>query len=95
MTIKSTVMRRSDYSVSDYLITNCNLHINLDETTTVVKSTLSIKHNPVSVQKSPNLILNGEDIELVSVKINGQSITKDKYILTDELLTLSDLPSGA
>ena len=93
MTNKSTVMRRSDYSGSDYLITNCNLHIDLDATTSVVTSILSIKHNPESVNKSADLILNGEGIELLSVKINGKTITAKNYALTDELLTLSNLPN--
>jgi len=60
---------RADYRPDSYRITDTNLHINLDATDTVVHNRMVIEGNAnASLQGGP-LVLNGEDLNLASVKI--------------------------
>ncbi len=76
-----------DYRLPAYAIDNLNLHFNLHESTTVVTSVLKFKK-----LQSEDLILNGENLKLLSVKLD--SVLFSKYTLQDNTLTIrsEDLP---
>ena len=64
--------RRSDYKKSDFLIARTQLTFDLKPTSTQVVSTLSVSKNG-NHQRS--LELDGVDLELASVKLNGEITT--------------------
>ena len=77
-----------DYERPDYVITDVYLTFDLDETRTTVTNVMKVAlQGPAA---SP-MVLNGEHQKLVEVLIDGQKITN--YELTDENLTLKDVPS--
>ncbi len=78
----------SDYKPANYLISNVKLTFDIGSEKTLVRSHIILYPNPLA--KSSDLILNGEEMELLSVKIDGKGISD--YLLTDKNLTLSDLP---
>ncbi|MEY4210296.1 MAG: hypothetical protein RLZ92_675 [Pseudomonadota bacterium] len=81
-----------DYTCPDYLIDTVELEFDLDEQDTLVRSKLSLRRNPqTSVENAP-LVLMGEGLQLVSIALNGQSLTASDYQLDAESLTIQQVP---
>ncbi len=80
----------ADYKQPDFLIDNVNLHFDLDPQHTKVISTLSVHKNPNT--ETADCVLDGEQLELVSVKINGRLLQGNEYLRTDKQLLISAVP---
>lgn len=74
-----------DYVSPAYEIEHVNLHFNLHETATVVTSQLKLRQ----LRKDP-LVLDGENLNLKSVKMNGEDYSN--YQKTEHQLILKDTP---
>lgn len=83
-----------DYTPSAYLIETINLTVHLDPHATQVVNTMHIKHNP-NVEIGQPLVLTGEALILKQVVLNDTTLTESEYTLTDETLTLHDVPDDA
>lgn len=81
-----------DYKVPDYLIDDVNLTFHLDEDSSVVKSILSVQLNPASENPAKDLILVGEELQLLSISINGKLLSASEYEVTQNNLTLFAVP---
>jgi len=81
----------ADYRVPDYLIDTVHLHFELDASDTHVRSVLSMRQNPKG--QGGDCILDGEHLELISVKVDGRQLQGNEYQRTDKSLTLSGLPN--
>jgi len=81
----------SDYSAPDYHIDTVHLDFDLDPAKTTVTSVLNIRR---ASGEPGDLVLNGEDIALVSVEADGKSLPRSRYKLTQTHLTLSGLPDA-
>ncbi len=77
-----------DYRPPEYLIDRTELHFDLRADKTRVTSTLKLRRNPDSTPTGKNLALHGQEIELVSVAIDGRTLKDDEYRIDDEALTL-------
>lgn len=79
----------SDYQPSNFLIERVDLTVCLHPTVTQVTSVLTIHAN--HDDDSQVLTLQGEDLKLISVSVNGQRLSESDYVQTEEalLLTLS------
>ncbi|NOL49745.1 aminopeptidase N [Pelistega europaea] len=80
----STTIYRKDYQPYPYHIEKVSLHFSLDVTRTVVTNTMTVTRKADMPRSA--LILNGEDIQLESVSIDGQTTTD--YTLQGEQLIL-------
>lgn len=90
-----TEIFRKDYKPTPYLIDRVSLSFDLNEDVTTVRATSHLTLNPASDDRSGELFLNGrEDVELVSVKINGAGVPAENQTLTKSSLTLSNVPVG-
>ncbi len=87
--VKPQPIYRKDYQPSPYLTHTTELKFQLSENETLVSSKIDFYQNPLSVDTKGGLFLNGIDLELVSILVNG---TKPNYQVSKEGLTLSDLP---
>jgi aminopeptidase N len=83
-TIIPAVKKRSDYKQPDFLINHVDLEFTLIETNTKVICVSQVTRNG---QHNKSLVLDGEDIELLSVFINGSAITD--YQQTNTSLTIA------
>lgn len=83
---------RKDYKAPDYLINTVDLHFELDEAVTTVTSKLTVMRNPAAEAGNRPLVLQGEDMHLESVKLNGQALAETQYKVDSEHLTLNDVP---
>lgn len=85
------IIKLSEYEKPWYLVETIDLVITLDDTKTLVQSKMKIKRN--IDDKSP-LILNGEELKLLSIKLNGETVTKYVHNTEAHTLTLTDLPDS-
>jgi len=83
----------SDYQPTDYRVDSIDLHFDLHETKTIVKSKLSIQKLDNS-PKTPPLKLNGEELLLKSVSLNGKQLSSTQYALSDESLIIPEVPES-
>ncbi|MDX3907606.1 MAG: aminopeptidase N [Pigmentiphaga sp.] len=83
-------IRRQNYLPFPYDIASVHLEFDLDPDHTLV-------HSRLQVQRKTNgpLVLNGEDIELVSLKVDGQDWDASRYQLDEQTLTLDGLGAQA
>ena len=75
----------ADYVSPSHEFTSVYLDFDLNPEATRVKSKLEVKR----LRDAP-LILNGEDIDLKAVKLNGKSLKRSEYQLNQDTLTLTD-----
>jgi len=83
-----------DYRPPDYRIETTNLAFELDETRTVVRSTLAVSCNHDRCDGIRPLVLNGRDLVLISVKLDGQTLHEQDYKRDAETLTLLPVPES-
>jgi len=90
-------IRRDQYTPPPFLVDRVFLIISLFEGMTEVTSTLRLRRNPAVSPGSPGqnlpLELDGVDLELMTIELDGSVLAADRYQLTQEHLTLNDLPA--
>ncbi|NVK21598.1 MAG: aminopeptidase N [Kangiellaceae bacterium] len=77
---------RKDYSPSNYLIDDVELKFELFDGYTLVHSVLRFRTNLDN--PGGDLVLDGEQLELLSIAVDGQALTEAEYQVTDELLII-------
>lgn len=82
---KPKAVNRSDYKPYPYTLDSLNLKFDLNEHKTRVTSTMTI--TPREGAPSP-LVLNGEELKLISVSIDEKVLPGDEYQVDDSFLTL-------
>jgi len=84
-----TPVRREDYRAPAYWIRAVELSFDLDPVRTLVCSRLTLQRNPH--QPAQPLVLHGEDLNLLRVLANGESVS---FRQEDGLLIIDNLPAG-
>jgi aminopeptidase N len=80
---------REDYEPSTHLIKTTELDFNLGDDETIVESKIVFYKNPIVTRPVDELFLNGESLELLSIKVDGLSAN---YELKDDGLFLLNPP---
>jgi aminopeptidase N len=83
--------RLRDYAPPDWLVQTVNLDFSLHPSATRVRATLELKPNP-DTPAAP-LVLDGDGLTLVSVKIDGTDPGPDSYLATPDRLTFPQPPN--
>jgi len=84
-----TITKLSDYTPPNFKIESVYLDFQLEPKETIVKTTLK-----VSRLSSGPLILDGPEINLKSVSIDGRSLKRSEYRLTQTQLIFADVPDS-
>ncbi len=84
------VIKLNEYKKPDYLVETIDLVLHLDNTKTLVESTMKLKRNTDEVTP---LILNGEELVLKSLKLNGETYTDYTHSTENHTLTLNKVPA--
>ena len=92
--INPQTIHLKDYQVPEYLIQTVDLNFILEAEHTRVVSRLTITHNPDNKAKHAPLVLLGEQLTLKCIALNGVKLTDHQYKLTDESLTIKDIPQN-
>jgi aminopeptidase N len=92
--VQPKAIRREDYRPPDYRIETADLEFELAPTATRVKSTLKLR----AAQDRPNgakpLVLDGDELTLVSVKLDGKPLSATDYALGEKSLTIARPPAS-
>lgn len=88
-------IHRLDYQVSPWAISHTRLHFRLDPTSTLVRSELTMQYTPAQGNASPppSLRLDGLELTLQRVAVDGVELSAAQYQLDQSSLCLSDLPA--
>jgi len=79
-----------DYTPPTYLIDQVELDIDIHPGTTTVRATLACRRN-LATARQP-LVLDGDELETLSVSVDGKTLNAGDYELTATQLTIPDLP---
>ncbi|KAH9719502.1 Puromycin-sensitive aminopeptidase [Citrus sinensis] len=82
-----------DYKMPNYYFDTVDFKFSLGEEKTIVSSTITVLPR-VEGSSSP-LVLDGQDLKLVSIKVNGIELKEGDYHLDSRHLTLQSPPNGA
>ncbi len=81
-----------DYAPPDYRIETTMLEFDLDETRTRVKSLLTIVSNHDRSAGVHPLVLNGEDLLLRAIRLDGRPLSEQEYVRDAASLTVPAVP---
>ena len=81
-----------DYRPPDYLIDTVFLDFQLGEANTEVEARLSIRRNPDAGDGPAPLVLDGVDLTLLALCMNGQRLPEPCYTVEAESLTIHEVP---
>src|SRR5205823_11628724 len=71
-------VRLEDYRPPDWLVDTVDLDVALHPTATRVRATLALKPNPNGGKHGP-LVLDGEELSLVSLSVDNVPLTPERY----------------
>ena len=83
-------VRLTDYRPPDWLIDTVELDFSLDATATKVRAKLQLKPN--STGTPAPLVLDGDDLKLVSLALDGQPLPAASFVATPDKLTIAQPP---
>jgi aminopeptidase N len=84
-------IRLSDYRPPDWLIETVELDVSLDSVATSVRAKLKLKPNGASVPAP--LVLDGEELKLRSLALDGEPLPNGSFLATAERLTIAQPPN--
>jgi aminopeptidase N len=87
-------IHQKDYTPPDYLIETVQLDFDLKPELTRVVARLSVRANHDRSQGARPLVLAGDELTLVSVKLNDAGIAADHYQVSDRQLAIWELPES-
>ncbi len=87
-------VRRQDYLPFPFSIPKVSLEFDLQADLTSVRAELTVVRQ-VGGPLPAELVLDGQALTLVSVHLNGSRLNSTQYTLTDETLTIHDMPEHA
>ena len=87
------VTRLADYQAPDFFIDKTELSIQLGELATVVNSRLVVRRNPSADPAAP-LVLQGEQLELKGLILDGQFLEPHAYRVDAVSLTIEQVPDA-
>ena len=86
-------VRLSEYRPPDWLVETVHLDVKLHPTRTPVRATLKLKPNPAAGAPAP-LTLDGDGVNLVSLKLDGKELAGERYIATADRLVIAQPPNA-
>ncbi len=91
MTNDTTIFLK-DYTPPPFLVDTVDLDIAFFPDGALVGARLALRRNPAAGDARAPLVLDGDELETLSVAIDGVELAADRYTLTASHLTIADLP---
>ncbi len=82
----SPAIYRKDYTPPSYWVRTVEMGFDLDPSATRVATRMTLARNPASAEQA--VVLHGEELELVQIRLNGKNLGKRDYKLVDGLLRI-------
>jgi aminopeptidase N len=84
-------VRLQDYRAPDYLVESVALDFRLGAGATEVAARLAVHRSPSAAPGQP-LALDGQELELLEIRFDGEPLGANRYTIDDERLTLHEPP---
>ncbi len=94
-TDQPVTVRRVDYTLPAFLVDEVRLEFDLDPDDTVVRATLQVRRNPAhrtAHGQSAPLVLNGEHLSLVDLRVDGRPLAAPEFAIDDDTLSVPAVP---
>jgi len=91
-TIAGKVIYRNDYVAYPWDVKYLDLHFDVGRETTVVRAEMEFQKSDMA-SATQDIVLNGSDLELVSITINDRTLTAEDYSVEGESLIIPDAPA--
>ena len=84
-----------EYTPPDFLVDEVALTVHLDPDNTRVRSRLQLRRNPGAADRQAPLRLDGQELTLEGIALDGVPLSGERYRLDADQLTIPDLPDQA
>lgn len=91
---KSKVFNLSDYKILDYLISHVELEIDISKDPVQTKASITVIPNSQVEALSYDLILDGENMKLTSIALNGNPLDETQFEVTEHSLIVKNVPQS-
>jgi aminopeptidase N len=89
-----TPVYRHDYRPPEWLVDQVELDFRLDEAATEVTARLALRRNPAAGEGRGPLVLDGQELELLGLALDGEPLGANRYTAHDDHLTVQGLPDA-
>jgi aminopeptidase N len=91
--VVSKTKKLSDYKPLNYIISHVDLCIDISRDPITSSAKLTVLPNPTNKPREDTcLVLDGQNIDLIALQLNGKTLDPKSYILTDESLVITNPP---
>ncbi|MBI5890745.1 MAG: aminopeptidase N [Nitrosomonadales bacterium] len=84
----------ADYTPPPFLIDTVDVDIDFRSGDAIVTAQLALRRNPAAHTPDAPLVLDGEELELLHISLDGVELPPDRYGLSPDRLTLADVPDA-
>ena len=89
--IAGKAIYRKDYTAYPWEVSQLDLHFDIGIETTIVRAQMEFRL--IGGTSAPqDIVLNGSDLQLVSMMLNDRILTAGDYVIEGETLTIPDAP---
>jgi len=92
--IADKVIYRKDYTAYPWDVSHLDLHFDIGMKTTVVRAQMEFQLK-AGINPPHRIVLNGSDLELISITLNGRVLTHSDYSVEGETLIIPDAPQNS
>ena len=92
LTTTPKTVHLKDYTPPAFLISTVDLDVDIRDDHALVKATLAVSRNPQAAGSKTPLELDGDELELLSVTMDGGRLGNTAYALDAERLTIPGVP---
>jgi aminopeptidase N len=86
-------IRLEDYRPPAWLVSTVDLDVQLHPHATRIRARLALHPNPVSGTAEP-IVLDGEDLKLINLRLDGAALSRSQYTVTADRLTIVSPPNA-
>src|SRR5690606_11887194 len=86
------VIRLADYRPPAFLIPAVDLNFDIRDDATTVTARLTLARNPAAADPAAPLVLDGDELKLESVRLDGRMLAADEYTLEPDKLDIPNVP---
>ena len=91
---RASTIYRKNYTPPNYRVTEIGLEFKLFENETIVQSKLKIESLEKDLVKPSPLVLDGEQLELLEIKLDGTTLQSQQYQIETSSLTIPSVPES-
>ncbi|MGH8697283.1 MAG: aminopeptidase N, partial [Burkholderiales bacterium] len=89
-----TTIHLKDYAPPAFLIATVDLDVDIHADSARVRAKLALRRNPAAKDPGAPLVLDGDELQLESVALDGRALAAAEYALDDARLTIPSVPDA-